>query len=445
MKETTDNNCNYCFRSLNYLGSKLRLLNFIDDQIKLVTPKSAGVCDLFAGSGCVSYKLSSHYPIVSCDVQYYSKVICNALLQRPHISKAFVDELMTRIRLKQESLIFRAFSELIRIENDAIEKCDLEVLASIIEFGSLEVFLKEQHESPISDAQKNAALKLTSFGIPGCESFISRHYGGVYFSYKQSVQIDIILSTIKECIADSEKDIFLAALLSTASDIVDTVGKHFAQPIKTRDAKGKIKSLIYNKAVKDKTLDAVDLFENWLNKYLFLPRSNFKHKIIQCDYIDCLKNLSDDIRTIYADPPYTRDHYSRFYHVLETIALGDEPEISNVKYNGSVRISNGIYRNDRHQSVFCIKSKALAAFETMFRIASTTHKTLLLSYSPYDETKNVHPRVVTMKQLVSLAKNYFPNVEIVSAGNFSHNKLNSSEHFLESSNEAELLIVCKGA
>ena len=28
---------------------------------------------------------------------------------------------------------------------------------------------------------------------------------------------------------------------------------------------------------------------------------------------------------VYADPPYTRDHYSRFYHVLETLALRDDP------------------------------------------------------------------------------------------------------------------------
>ena len=39
-------------------------------------------------------------------------------------------------------------------------------------------------------------------------------------------------------------------------------------------------------------------------------------------------------------------------------------------------------------------------------------------------------------------KEYFDNVETVSAGSFKHNKLNSTEHFLEASDEAELLIVC---
>ena len=58
------------------------------------------------------------------------------------------------------------------------------------------------------------------------------------------------------------------------------------------------------------------------------------------------------------------------------------------------------------------------------------------------ETKKSHPRVVTMQQLITWAKEYFASVEIVSAGSFKHNKLNSAEHFLDASDEAELLIVC---
>ena len=78
----------------------------------------------------------------------------------------------------------------------------------------------------------------------------------------------------------------------------------------------------------------------------------------------------------------------------------------------------------------------------MFKLTSATNRNLLLSYSPYDETKKSHPRVVTMQQIITLAKEYFDNVETVSAGSFKHNKLNSTEHFLEASDEAELLIVC---
>jgi adenine-specific DNA methylase len=159
--------------------------------------------------------------------------------------------------------------------------------------------------------------------------------------------------------------------------------------------------------------------------------------------MDCLKNLSDSIKTVYADPPYTRDHYSRFYHVLETITLRDSPELSTTKIRGDQHISNGIYRKNRHQSPFCIKSQAPDAFNSMFEYISKTGRNLLLSYSPFDESKKSHPRVVTMEQLISLAKRHFTSVDIISAGTFKHNKLNSTEHFLDASDEAELLIVCK--
>ena len=201
---------------------------------------------------------------------------------------------------------------------------------------------------------------------------------------------------------------------------------------------------MYSKAVKDKTIDVKELYGKWLQQYVSLPKGEYSSRIIQGDYLDCLKMLHDDIRTVYADPPYTRDHYSRFYHVLETIARGDAPELATINVHGSTQVSNGLYREDRHQSPFCIRSKAPLAFEAMFKELSSAQRNLLLSYSPYDETKKTHPRVVTMKQLVSLAKQHFRNVDVVSAGKFAHNKLNSAANLLESSDEAELLVICTG-
>lgn len=273
-------------------------------------------------------------------------------------------------------------------------------------------------------------------------SIISRYYGGVYFSYEQAVDIDIIWNAIRQINDITKKHLYLSALLSTASDIVNTVGKHFAQPIKAKDSKGNIKRLVYNKAIKDKTIQVLPLFEQWLKKYILLPKSELKHTSMQGDFLDCLSTLPDSVNTIYADPPYTRDHYSRFYHVLETIALDDEPEISTVQIHGTTRVSNGIYRKDRHQSPFCIRSQAPKAFLDMFKVIADSKRNILLSYSPYDETKKTHPRVVTLSQLVSWASKYFTNVEIVSAGHFTHNKLNSTSHLLEASDEAEVLIVC---
>lgn len=431
----------YNFRTLNYLGSKLRLLGFIEENIREVTPDDAGVCDLFAGSGCVSYKLSRLYPVVACDIQHYSKVICDALLQPSTLTEGTVKAFMSEIK-NSKSLLRDAFSLLIELEEGAIRNENLELLTDIVEHGSLEVYNLEKTESKIAPVQNKVHEKLRKTRLMGKESLISRYYGGVYFSYSQAVQIDVIMDVIRHYPNTIDKKVLLAALLSTTSDIVCTVGKHFAQPIKARDSKGKIKKLVYHKAIKDKTVDVTALFEEWLDKYVSLPKGEYNNTTLQGDYMECLKTLPDNVRTVYADPPYTRDHYSRFYHVLETMALDDVPEISTVKIHGSMHVSNGIYRKDRHQSPFCIRSKAPKAFEEMFKAISVSGRNLLLSYSPYDETKESHPRVVTISQLMSWASGYFNNVEVVSAGHFTHNKLNSTEHFLESSDEAEILIIC---
>ena len=433
---------NYHFRTLNYLGSKLRLLDFIENSVKDIACQGTGVCDLFAGSGCVSRKLSHHFPIVACDIQNYSKVICSALLNKCDVTEENINEFFISINNDSANKLRKTFAPLIEMEQEAIESKDLEVLTCILEHGSLEVFNIEPVVSSLSDQLGAVSRQLEKYGLYNEKSVISRYYGGVYFSYRQAVEIDVILEGIHSFIPSDKQDLFLAALLSTASDVVDTVGKHFAQPVKARDSKGRIKSTVYNKAVKDKTLDISSLYREWLLKYKDLDKSDYMHVVLQGDYEQCLKQLPDNVKIVYADPPYTRDHYSRYYHVLETITLRDSPQISTVTIHGSTHVSNGIYRDDRHQSPFCIKSKAPEAFRKMFELTAEAHRSLLLSYSPYDETKNSHPRVVTMSQLISMAKEYFNNVETVSAGSFKHNKLNSSQHFLEASDEAELLIIC---
>lgn len=432
----------YDFRTLNYLGSKLRLLDFIEDKVLDVTPQGAGICDLFAGSGCVSRKLSRLHSVVSCDIQGYSKVICNALLHKFDVTDKTIEDFFKSLDNENANKLREAFAPLIELEQDAIDNKKLEVLTCILEHGSLEVFNIEHNLSCLSDQLVVVCKNLKRIGLNDVRSLISRYYGGVYFSYKQAVEIDIILENIHRLISEDNLDLFLAALLSTASDVVGTIGKHFAQPIKARDSKGNIKITVYNKAVKDKTIDVIALYREWLLKYKNLAKSNCLHITMQGDYEQCLKALPDNVKTVYADPPYTRDHYSRYYHVLETLTLRDTPKISTVTIHGTTHVSNGIYREDRHQSPFCIKSKAPEAFRKMFELTASTGRNLLLSYSPYDETKKTHPRVVTMQQLIALAEKYFDNVETVSAGSFKHNKLNSTEHFLEASDEAELLIVC---
>lgn len=185
------------------------------------------------------------------------------------------------------------------------------------------------------------------------------------------------------------------------------------------------------------------VFLSWLDRYRSVPKTNRKHTVIRADYAAALTQLDRKVGAVYADPPYTRDHYSRFYHVLETMCLWDNPGVSTTRIRAVTNtFSRGMYRADRHQSPFCIKSKAPNAFERLFASVRDLKAPLVLSYSPYASDSDAHPRVMHVEQITFLAKKYFREVEIFSAGRISHMKLNATRLHVSASVEAELIFLC---
>ena len=429
------------FRALNYLGSKLRILDFIEGAVESISHPEDGVCDLFAGAGSVTFRLSRKRKVYSSDIQEYSRVICSALTSRINRESFGIDAYMNSIRHLWNSSLVDAFKPLMDSEESALRAGDINTMAHIIEDGSLEVYRLEKKSNPIAKELDAVLANLTKEKVNPFETKISRYYGGIYFSYEQAIQIDLILNTIAN-IDLQYKDVCLAALLSTVSDIVNTVGKQFAQPLKMRDSQGNLKLGSMRKIQKDRVIEVFGLYKEWLERYFSIEPGR-DTTVVRQDYYHSLLSLPEDIRVVYADPPYTRDHYSRYYHVLETIALQDMPNLSTTTIRGAKHISRGIYRVERHQSPFCIRSQAPIEFDRMCRVIAETGRKLLLSYSPYDEAKNTHPRVVTIHQLEEIAGRYFQSVETVSAGHFQHSKLTSAEHQLEASDMAELLIICQ--
>lgn len=438
------NNTNrFTFRTIHYLGSKLRSLEFIKKTIDELDPKKKGVCDLFAGSGVVSHYLSQDRSVISSDIQNYSTIINKALLKP--VKSNFVLNFIKKI--KREKLIeteLKKFNKIINFENQIYEGKykDLDKACYFLENCSLYNFIDEKNNKLSKDLKKVISETYNLIKNNQKNFIITKFYGGLYFSFKQSIILDILLSQIN-VLNEKYREFFLACLLSTTSDLVNTVGKQFAQPLRPRDKNNKPKNNLINQIQKDRKIDVLLNFENWVVKYSNLKTTNLNHKIYNLDFRKTLEILDNNTKIIYADPPYTRDHYSRFYHVLETISLSDTPVISKTKIGGQLKNSRGMYREKRHQSDFCIRSKAPKAFEYLFNSVSKKNKILLLSYSPYDENKKSHPRVVTLENLKKLAKEYFNFVEVKSIGKFSHSKLNKTSLHLNVLDEAEILIVCK--
>jgi adenine-specific DNA-methyltransferase len=106
-------------------------------------------------------------------------------------------------------------------------------------------------------------------------------------------------------------------------------------------------------------------------------------------------NLSDKIKAdiFYLDPPYNERQYAPNYHLLETIAKYDSPEIRGV---------TGLRNYDNQKSNFC---NAKSGVKELSKIAKGADcKTLILSYN----TEGIMPK----EEIISTLENY-GKVELV--------------------------------
>jgi adenine-specific DNA-methyltransferase len=79
---------------------------------------------------------------------------------------------------------------------------------------------------------------------------------------------------------------------------------------------------------------------------------------------------NDEGDLVYLDPPYTKRQYASYYHILETVALRDEPEVEGVA---------GLRPWRDRASDFCYKIRALKSLSRLIR--SLKAQRVLLSYS----------------------------------------------------------------
>lgn len=454
-----EENNSSAFRPIQYLGSKLRLVKEISGIIES-NKTSNLVCDLFSGSGVVSHYLAKKNDVISLDIQYYSTVISSALINGRRFSKSeiasFISEAKSNPLYSNLQNIYEPLTSLEEslLKSKLTSDNDKQKFAAFVENCSVYSYLKSNNSSSVIEKENFVRTALRNFDErfkAASErakkiSYCSFYYGGVYFSFRQSIMIDALLFKINEfkSIDEPKYSILLASLLSTLSEIVATVGKQFAQPMKLTDKNNKPKSLLASRAVRDRNYDVETIFTKWVNEYSKNCFQQTNNRSITSDYKYFLDNCNENIGCFYADPPYTIDHYSRFYHILESIALYDYPELAAMnKSNVGNVIMKGLYRVERHQSLFCIPSQAKRAFADLFQGASKFNCPLLLSYSPFEENTTNRPRLLSINEIISLAKIYYKNVEVIEVKEHQHRKLNKAQNNTEALKNGEVMILCK--
>src|SRR5262249_31670739 len=117
------------------------------------------------------------------------------------------------------------------------------------------------------------------------------------------------------------------------------------------------------------------------------------------------------VTTVYADPPYTAQQYSRFYHLLDTIVSGCLRPLQRVR--GAV--TSGLYPDGRYLSPYCSRRNAPAAFMNLAEVSASAGARLVISYSgtPSPDAATGNARSVTIRQLVECVSAVYAHTTIV--------------------------------
>ena len=173
----------------------------------------------------------------------------------------------------------------------------------------------------------------------------------MYLTSENALRIDFIRNKIeewrnKELINKNEYYYLLAALIEGVpfvSNITGTYGAYLKQWDK--------------RAFKKFEMIRLNIIDNNVKNQCYNKNSN-----------DLIQEISGDI--LYLDPPYNERQYLPNYHLLETIARYDNPEI---KGKTGIRVYNS------EKSNYCIKNKVYSEMEELIKNAKFKH--IIVSYN----------------------------------------------------------------
>ncbi len=316
-----------------YIGNKRRLLPLINRAIEStkIDPNGSDrtFLDLFAGSGVVSRLAKRLGFEVHCnDWEYYSYII----------NRVFITF--------DKRIIESGFEKLGGFDNA------LNILNSLREPSKDDSYISLYY-CPSDDINPD---KLN-------ERMFYTNYNGK--------KIDAIRGMIElwlreTLITKDEMELLLALLLYEASTRSNTSGvfKGF------HNGFGGTNGDALSRILREVELIKPELV-NGKKCYVYQEDANMLAKKLKATHFDIA----------YLDPPYNQHQYGSNYHLLNTIAKNDKPEINKNIYVDGKKIDKSAIRKDwiNTRSSFCYKSSAKNDFEKIVESVNASH--ILVSYS----------------------------------------------------------------
>jgi adenine-specific DNA-methyltransferase len=352
---------------MKYMGSKRAMLaNGLGETLLRETAKCKRFADLFLGSAAVAWHVAETFGcvVIGADLQTFAVTLADAVVARDkpmawqeiwEAWSADAKKMVVGSHFYCEAVVFD------RVKWGAAPRRNVEAARDVC----------QHHQGPVT-----------------------RAYGAHYFSPMQALVLDSLRATVpRELI---HRKVALAALICAASQCAASPG-HTAQPFQPTKGAARFLFEAWRRDVWEHTRSAL--------KRICPKHARQVGSAIVQDAETFAKQLGPE-DLAFVDPPYSGVHYSRFYHVLETVARGGCDEVSGV----------GRYPppSERPKSDFSISTKSKQALERLLSILAERGVQTIVTF-PREETSNG----LSGSIVENVAEEYFKVSKQITNGRFS--------------------------
>ena len=345
---------------IRYMGTKRQLAQHVRRLAELAAP-CGSLTDLFSGMGSVAAEHAGRRHVVTNDALGFTAVLARARFMGRDRSLTAADviaKLRPLVR-EQRAYLIDTFKNELATESRVLNgsAADLAAYMSAV-----------RHAGNDEALRRRAVNAKSRIGAPAFK-MACLYYAGGYFSTMQTIDIDSIRFAIESARGLRKySDWLLSAWLSACSRVINAPG-HTAQYLKpnSKATAARIKGF-WRRSIWEE-------FKNSLAGLRQVGSEDWRigNRVVISDALSLIRGRQlAKTGVVYADPPYTKDQYSRFYHVFEALHRYDYPTISGEGRAVSV--------DERFSTGFCHVTKVEESFISLFEGVASLGVPLVLSY-----------------------------------------------------------------
>ena len=316
-------------RSASYMGSKKSLVPFLIEALSNVLPPEGMVVDLMCGSGIAASSFARIWPTIASDAQAFCRIL--AVVQGGGYTLSRAQKLLPQIILDSKEnfkLLQNKLSSYIQNEDRIFHGGVDDIITEYQDFIKSYFLFPESNAGGNWDPYSEVSIRRENpFLFPYL--LFTAYFANVYFGVRQCLEIDSLRYAIDKIKDPHDREWALGSLVATVSLNGTTYGGHFAQPpVKSvSDINDNNCYKIIEKRNKSITQDFRIRFlslatESERNKYSISKQEGPWQKAITDISLTVVPGRP---LLVYLDAPYTREEYSRYYHLLETLVNYNYP------------------------------------------------------------------------------------------------------------------------